>query len=118
MMSYLVADEHPGAAIPLVPLRKSDLAAWQAKATTRQQRWLSASGFEARPGQCLALPDDDGNVQACIFGMQEEGWLYQLAAIYRSLPQGCYVLTADWTDRQVFQATLGWGLAAYRYERY
>ncbi len=117
-MSYLVVNEHPGAAIPLVPLRKSGLEAWQAKASTRQQRWLRASGFEARPGQCLALPDDDGNVQACIFGMQEEGWLYQLAAIYRSLPQGCYVLTADWTDRQVFQATLGWGLAAYRYERY
>jgi leucyl aminopeptidase len=118
VVSYLVVNEHPGAAIPLVPLRKSGLEAWQAKATTRQQRWLRASGFEARPGQCLALPDDDGSVQACIFGMQEEGWLYQLAAIYRSLPQGCYVLTADWTDSQVFQATLGWGLAAYRYERY
>jgi len=117
-VSYLVISEHPLAAIPLVPLRKSGLEAWEASATTRQQRWLRASGFEARPGQCLALPDDDGNVQSCIFGMQEEGWLYQLAAIYRSLPPGCYVLTADWTDTQIFQASLGWGLAAYRYERY
>lgn len=117
-MSYLVVNEHPGAAIALVPLRKSGIEAWQAKATTWQQRWLRASGFEARPGQCLALPDDEGNVQACIFGLQEEGWLYQLAAIYRSLPQGCYMLMADWTDRQIVQASLGWGLAAYCYERY
>lgn len=117
-MSYLVVTEHSGAAIPLVPLRKSGLEAWQAQATTRQQRWLKASGFEARPGQCLALPDDDGEVQAWVFGMQEEGWLYQLAAIYSSLPQGHYVLTADWNARQIFQASLGWGLAAYRYERY
>jgi len=118
MPSYLVIDEGSAAAVPLVPVRKQNLEAWQAKVSVRQQRWLKASGFEARPGQCLVLPDDDGNVQSCAFGMQEEGWLFQLAAIYRSLPPGNYVLAADWNQTQVCQATLGWGLAAYRYERY
>ena len=117
-MSYHVINEHSAAAIPLVPLRKTDLETWRAGASGRQQRWLEAAGFEARPGQCLAIPDDDGNVQSCVFGMQEEGWLFQLAAIYRNLPQGRYVLASDWTSTQACQASLGWGLSAYRYERF
>ena len=117
-VSYLVKSDPSLAAIPLVPLRKSGLEAWQAKVTVRQQRWLKASAFEAKPGQCLALPDEDGGVQCYVFGMQEEGWLYQLAAIYRNLPQGNYVLESDWTGKQIRQASLGWGLAAYRYGRY
>ncbi len=117
-MSYFVIDGNAPAAIPLVPLRKPELEAWQATAPERQQRWLKASGFEARSGQCLALPDADGNVQSWLFGMQEQGWLFQLAAIYRHLPQGSYVLASDWSEGQICQASLGWGLAAYRYERY
>jgi leucyl aminopeptidase len=117
-VSYLVESELSADTVPLVPMRKSDIESWQAQATVRQQRWLNASGFEARPGQCLAIPDDEGNVQTCLFGMQEEGWLYQLAAVYRHLPEGDYVLVCDWSDMQVCQASLGWGLAAYRYERY
>jgi leucyl aminopeptidase len=117
-VSYHVIDKHPAAAVPLLPLREPDLAAWQSSLDLRQQRWLKASGFEARPGQCHAVPDDEGNVHAWVFGMQEEGWLFQLAAIYQSLPKGNYVLVSDWTDMQICQASLGWGLAAYRYERY
>lgn len=117
-MSYLVINEDSPSAIPLVPLSRATLPAWQANLSERQQRWLQSCGFEARAGQCLALPDDNGNVQCYVFGMQEDGWLFQLAAIYGNLPQGHYELEADWNRRQVCQSSLGWGLAAYRYERY
>jgi len=117
-VSYHVIDQHSPAAVPLVPLREPDLAGWQEGCSRRQQRWLTASGFEAKPGQCIALPDEEGNVHSWVFGMQEEGWLYQLAAIYRSLPPGSYALAGAWTEKQVCQAALGWGLAAYRYERF
>jgi len=117
-MSFHVIDGRSSAAVPLVPLREPDLAGWLARSNQRRQRWLKSSGFEARPGQCLALPDDQGNVQSWIFGMQEEGWLYQLAAIYRNLPQGSYVLASEWSEQQICQASLGWGLAAYNYERF
>lgn len=117
-MSFHVIDKHPAAAVPLVPLREPDLAAWQSGLNQRQQRWLKSSGFEARPGQWLAVPDDDGNVHCWVFGMQEEGWLFQLAPIHGRLPQGNYVLSSDWTHMQICQASLGWGLAAYTYGRY
>ncbi len=117
-MSYQVSEKPSTAAVPLVPVQKYALEQWLASAPERLRRWLAASGFKARPGQCLALPDERGNIQSCIFGMQDEGWLYQLAAIYRELPEGNYILVSDWTEEQVCQASLGWGLAAYRFDRY
>jgi leucyl aminopeptidase len=105
-------------AIDLVPLRKSEFKAWERQVPSRLQRWARASGFEAKPGQCLALPDDEGNISSYVFGMQERGWLFQLATVYKELPAGNYVLSSDWTFEQVCQATLGWGLAAYRFDRY
>lgn len=117
-MNYQVNDKPSTTAVPLVPFRKAGLERWLASAPERSRRWLAASGFSARPGQCLALPDEQGNIQSFIFGMQHEGWLYQLAAIYRELPEGSYTLVADWSEVQVCQASLGWGLAAYHFDRY
>jgi len=117
-LNYQVINKFPASAVPLIPLRKPDIAAWRKGLNVRQQRWLQASGFEARPGECLAVPDDDGNVECWVFGMQEEGFLYQLAAVHRKLPRGNYVLKCGWTDREIRQASLGWGLAAYSYERF
>jgi len=117
-MSYQVSEKPSPTAVPLVPIRKNELEQWLAMAPQRLRRWLEASGFKARPGQCLALPDEQGNIQSCIFGMQDEGWLYQLSAIYRDLPEGTYILLSDWTEEQVCQSSLGWGLAAYRFDRY
>jgi len=117
-LSYHVINQFSAAAIPLTPMRKPDMAAWQESLNLRQQRWLKASGFEAQPGECFAVPDDDGNIKQWVFGMQENGWLHQLAAIHRRLPCGSYELKSDWSGQQIRQASLGWGLAAYQYERF
>jgi leucyl aminopeptidase len=118
MMSYQVSTKPSASAVPLVPFREKSLEQWLITAPERLRRWVAASGFEAQPGKCLALPDDQGNIERCIFGMRDEGWLYQLAAIYSRLPEGTYTLASDWTEEQICQASLGWGLAAYCFDRY
>ncbi len=119
-MSYVFEDEAPaaGPAIPLIPLKPADLDGWIRAAPPRVARWIEASGFKAKPAQVLAIPGDDGAVARCLFGMQETGWLYQLASVHGSLPPGSYALECDWTDEQVAQACLGWGLGRYRFQRY
>jgi leucyl aminopeptidase len=119
-VSYVFEEQgrENGRAIPLVPLQPVGLGGWKEAASPRQRRWLEAAGFEARPGQCLPLPDADGDIEFCLFGMQEQGWLYQLASVYGSLPPATYALRCDWSAAQQVQACLGWGLAAYRFERY
>jgi len=53
-----------------------------------------------------------------MFGMADEGWLYQLAELPKTLPFGNYRLVSVWTSEQRTQASLGWGLSSYKFDRY
>ncbi len=110
--------EHDPAAIPLLPIAAPELEAWITRAPARHQRWLKSSRFEAKPGQWCALPGDDGEITEVVFGMENDGWLYQLAGLPASLPAANYRLVSIWNEDQRIQASLGWGLGSYRFERY
>ena len=117
-MSYLINDPaHPGFT-RLRPVDRAGFTAWEKQASAVQRQWADSSGFEARPGQLLPLQDADGCIESVLFGMQDDSWLYQLAGIYRSLPPGRYSLDCNWSEAQLAQACLGWGLAAYSFDRY
>ncbi len=104
--------------LPLYPVHADSLDQWLAEAPRQQQRWLVASGFHAQAGELCALPGSDGELQAYIFGMADEGWLYQLAGLPAKLPAGNYHLVADWALQHRLQAALGWGLACYQFDFY
>ena len=53
-----------------------------------------------------------------MFGFEDKGFLYRLSPLAAGLPQGVYRLECDWSRRQRIQASLGWGLSAYRFDRY
>jgi leucyl aminopeptidase len=119
-MSYkIIKSKKPDpTAVPLKPLSKTSLKDWLAKASKSQGQWVAAAGFKAQPGQVVLLPTPQGKLKEVWFGVQGKGDLYQLASIYNSLPAGTYRLECDWSEVQKEQAFLGWGLAAYRFERY
>lgn len=119
-MSYKIIKTEAAAkaAVPLIGLNGATFKSWQARASKSRQQWVSAAGFKARPGQVILLPNPKGQLQEVLFGVQEQGYLYQLASIYNSLPAGHYQLLCNWNEAQHRQALLGWGLAAYRFERY
>jgi leucyl aminopeptidase len=104
--------------IPLRPLRKSELEGWLQLADPARREWVEASGFKAEAGQVCAVPSAGGGIEAWLFGMQAEGWLTQLAGLVSRLPEGSYQLDCTWDREQRLQASLGWGLAAYRFDRY
>jgi leucyl aminopeptidase len=104
--------------IPLRPVAAEGWEDWLASATPAHRNWLSGSNFKARAGQSCALPDVDGRVEAWLFGLEQEGWLRQLAGLPGVLPEGVYRLECGWDREQLLQASLGWGLAGYRFERY
>jgi leucyl aminopeptidase len=106
------------APIPLLPLDTGGLEDWKAAAPAAARKWVEASGFKAVPGQSCAVPDGDGGLRCWLFGREREGGLYQLAALPALLPEGVYRLDGDWNRDQRLQASLGWGLASYRFERY
>lgn len=119
-MTYLATNElkPDRKVIPLRPLTVEGLREWKATAAALQKTWVVESGFKAAAGQCCALPGGKGSISGWLFGQEKEGWLYQLAPLPSALPEGVYRLESDWTREQRLQASLGWGLAAYRFERY
>ena len=105
-------------ALPLLPVLADEFDAWLDNAPQHHRRWLESSGFRARPGKWCGLPGVDGALEAIVFGMRDSGWLYQLADLPGALPGGHYRLESVWERDQRAQACIGWGLAAYRFERY
>ena len=119
-MSYLsTAELNKGQPpIPLQPMDEAALAEWKRSASASQRKWVESAGFKAAPGQSCAVPGDDGGPRCWLAGLEKNGWLYQLAALPALLPEGAYRLDCNWSREQRVQASLGWGLASYRFERY
>jgi leucyl aminopeptidase len=104
--------------IPLVPVTAGTLEEWKKQASDEQVKWVAGAGFTAASGQSCPVPDKDGSVKSWLFGAEEQGFLHQLSRLTAALPQGLYRLDCDWSQRQRAQASLGWGLALYRFSRY
>src|SRR5690554_3309360 len=115
MFNPFANSEH---ALPLYPVHANDLEQWLGELPGKQKQWLLASGFTAKPGQLCSLADAEGELAGFVFGMQDKGFLYQLAELPEKLPAGAYSLQSQWTAEQRLQASLGWGLACYSFDRY
>lgn len=103
---------------PLYPVNPASFEQWFANLAGIQQKWLKTAGFRAQPGEVCGLPDSNAELHGYAFGMAEQGWLNQLAALPAKLPAGNYHLVSDWTRDQRLQASLGWGLACYQFDLY
>jgi len=104
--------------VALIPLKKSDFKHWLQALPESHRQWVEISGFMAKPGQFCTLPGEGEKAPSCVFGMQKDGWLAQLTALSAKLPEGFYRLQCDWDQEQRLQASLGWGLEAYCFDRY
>ena len=104
--------------ISLVPLKASEFEDWRQTLSENFRQWVGSSGFKAKAGQFCTMPGDGDMAPSCVFGIQDEGWLNQLSSLVSRLPEGVYQLRCEWDSERRLQASLGWGLAAYRFDRY
>ena len=82
-MSYLSTRdlEQGQSVVRLQPVAASALETWKGNAAHQARRWVEASGFEASAGQFCAVPGAEGELERWLFGLDERGWLCQLAAL-------------------------------------
>ncbi len=104
--------------VTLIPLQKNDFEQWRNALPKIHHRWVDVSGFMGKAGQFCILPGEGEDAPSCVFGMQKDGWVPQLAVLVSVLPEGIYKLQCDWDQEQRLLASLGWGLAAYGFDRY
>jgi leucyl aminopeptidase len=104
---------------PLTLIAKSDLPRWLKAAPATLRRWVSASGFTAKPGEICLLPSRDGStarVLTGIAGTSEDMW--HVAGLPLRLPEGSYRLDPEPEAAQATRFATGWALGAYGFARY
>jgi len=99
---------------PLHLMDRAHYRHWQQHQPKAQQEWLDAVGFEAAPGSFALLPDDRG-LAGAVLGVGDVHDPFAYAHAPFALPEG------DWGAISPFDQAalqLGWGLGAYRFDRY
>ncbi len=117
------AIEEVAHAIPLIGLDAATLPRYLAKQSERVRRWVATQAFVADANSVLLLPGEDGAPMAALVGVGDAHDPYALAACPFALPPGTYALNKlglnnDGLRIDLSNAILGWGLGAYRFERY
>jgi len=108
-------DQQP---VPLQPVNEQQFEAWRDQASPAQRKWVEDSGFTGSAGQSCGLPGENGELERWLLGVSEKNFLYGLSGHASRLPKGFYRLECDWTEKQRTLASLGWGIALYRFDRY
>jgi len=98
-------------------------ADWErvAQSLTESQRVFAAENdFKAKAGERLQLPEADGRVKRILLGMGQDDDVAEmrLGNLSASLPTGYYRFGALPTAMDARLAAIGWGLGAYRFDRY
>jgi leucyl aminopeptidase len=94
--------------------------------TDMQQRFAKARKFDGGKGQRLRLPAADGSIECVLYGVgpadddvlgpiRMGGLSSFLSGSNPESPYKIRILPVDWSNRQ---AAIGWGLGAYKFDRY
>jgi leucyl aminopeptidase len=109
---------------PAIPITFVTKATWDTISgdlPVHARQFAKANGFSAKPGVCLALPTDDGEIAQVLFGLDGENSRFrdpfrpgQLPGL---LPPGIYRF-ANVETRDARLAALAFALGSYRFSRY
>jgi leucyl aminopeptidase len=111
-------DSQPAHSIPLIPVLADQFRPWLAQQEPAKARWLTNTGFTAKPGSWSLVPGQDGTLNAVVIGVAKAGDFWACGDLSTKLPAGSYHLVTDWDAAAVEGLTIGWGLGAYHYTRY
>ena len=110
--------EQAPTAVPVELLTPAALDAWRTRAEAPHATWVSASGFDARPGSLCLVPDPNGALARVLVGGSAATDPFVLGDLSQRLPDGAYRLEMELDDPTREAALLGFALGAYRFTRY
>ncbi|MYE12840.1 MAG: leucyl aminopeptidase family protein, partial [Gammaproteobacteria bacterium] len=79
---------------------------------------IARAGFAGRTGQSAWLPGSTGEPEVVVVGTGDGAGIATLGDLARQLSEGDYRLHTDLAPEHRRRVLLGWGLGAYRFERY
>lgn len=108
-------------AVPLWLLYDDELDAWLATQRTAARQWVLTQAFQGERHRVLLIPDPEGALVAALGGLgKRQGGLslWHSAGIAERLPARQFYLAKEFGAAEATQLYLGFGYAAYRFERY
>ena len=117
MSDLFLPAEWSAPTIPIIALTTNDLAAHLGPLSTETTAYVRACGFEAKPGQWLAVPGPRG-VSSVLFGVPAGPAAPSLlpGKLPTLIPNGDYHFASGFDDLEL--ASIAFGLGAYRFSRY
>ncbi len=104
--------------LPLTPLDAKQFDGWLKSQPDATQGWVRGSEFCADPGTVLLLPGGKHGVAGALIGVTGDDDIWSWSAASAKLPAGRYRLAREPKARTATNLALGWGLAAYQFNRY
>jgi len=101
-------------AISLELIAADQFATWSERQDDASRAWIDRTAFKARAGQFTWLPDGTGRPNRVVAGYNGKFDLTTLGDLPNKLPDDLYTLTSNVPEI----ALIGWGLGAYRFDRY
>jgi len=119
----MTADSHlrpgpQGDATPITPLRADSLQAWLDDQPPELRRWVADTAFTTEAGSTCLVPGSSGEVVRVLLGVGAEPTPWDWGGLPAKLPSATYRVDAALDPPAADAAALGWGLGAYRFERY
>lgn len=109
----------PGdAPLPLHIVDRASLPEWRDAQPPQVRGWAQAQGFEAAPSSMLLLPGANGALAGAVLGVGDRLDPYAYAHAPAMLPAHDWRAVDALPDDQHRALLLGWGLGAYRFDRY
>ncbi len=105
-------------AVPVFCLYKAQLEEWLGAQPPGVRTWLQATGFDGAAGQLALVPGEPGTVACAVYGQDMSNLIWSYAALAAKLPAGLYRLQGNLDEAEADRASLGWGMASYRFDRY
>ena len=93
---------------------------WHANLGLIQQNWLAANNFIAKPGATICLQDATGSIDMAI-GVVDAPYIWDGAKLEMNLPRSVWqpeIFENCIGSKQLDALALGWGLSAYKFNRY
>lgn len=102
----------------LVLLHSEQYADWLQAQSAFTRNWLASQGFQGKSAQHALLPDEDGQCRRVLV-VHAGNDPYGIAHLPKVLPSGHYHRCPDSPSTlSADNLYLGWGLGAYRFDRY
>jgi len=123
-MSNLLSTAQEGVVLPIHALHEADLAGFLDQRSDATRRFADISGFKARAGEILIVPQPSGDMDCVLFGLgtapKAASALDAMAfrALAAKLPEGQYQIASVPAGYSPAAIALAWSLGGYGFTHY